>query len=133
MYAKIQPVQVFPSTANVLFINNVTVQPGASASYQWWLQSEERANLTTGVLSLTGAAYAAWGTDDEYLYRYAAEALGLTITEIVPDAVATSPVASPAPVEAPVAPPVVEEPVAPVVVEEPVVAPLEADPAAGSI
>ena len=45
----------------------------------------------------------------------------------------TSPVASPAPVEAPVAPPVVEEPVAPVAVEEPVVAPLEADPAAGSI
>ena len=45
----------------------------------------------------------------------------------------TSPVASPAPVEAPAAPPVVEEPVAPVAVEEPVVAPLEADPAAGSI
>ena len=54
----------------------------------------------------------------------------------------TSPVASPAPVAAPAAPPVVEEPVAPVAVEEPVapvaveeltVAPLEADPAAGSI
>ena len=124
MYAKIQPVQVFPSTANVLFINNVTVQPGTSAAFQWWLQSTERGNLTAGTINLEGAAYAAWGADDEYLYRYAAEALGLTITEIVPDAVATSPVASPAPAEAPVAPPAVEEPV---------VAPLEADPAAGAI
>ena len=124
MYATITPVSVVPSTATVLFINNVTVQPGASASYQWWLQSEARGNLTTGVLSLAGDAYAAWGSDDEYLYRYAAETLGLTIIEIVPDAVATSPVASPAPVEAPAAPPVIEEPV---------VAPLEADPAAGSI
>jgi len=141
MHAKIQPVQVFPSTATVLFINNVTVQPGASASYQWWLQTEERGNLTTGVLSLAGEAYAAWGTDDEYLYTFTAATLGLTITEIVPDAAPTSPVAPPAPVEAPAAPPVVVEPVvAPVVVEEPVapvveepVAPLEADPAAGSI
>ena len=124
MYAKIQPVQVFPSTANVLFINNVTVQPGTSAAFQWWLQSTERGNLTAGTINLEGAAYAAWGADDEYLYRYAAEALGLTITEIVPDAVATSPVASPAPVEAPAAPPVVEEPVAVVVVEEPTPAPV---------
>jgi hypothetical protein len=85
MYATITPVQVFPSTATALFINNVTVQLGASASYQWWLQTEERGNLTTGVLSLAGAAYAAWGSDDEYLYRYSAEVLGLTIIEIVRD------------------------------------------------
>ena len=47
MFATIEPVSVFPSTATVLYINNVNVQPGASASYQWWLQSAERANLTT--------------------------------------------------------------------------------------
>ena len=85
MYAKIQPVQVFPSTATVLWINNVTVQPGTSASYQWWLQNTERANLTTGTITLAGAAYAAWGTDDEYLYTYTAGVLGLTIVEIAPD------------------------------------------------
>ena len=86
MFATIQPVQVFPSTATVLWINNVNVQPGTSASYQWWLQSAERANLTTGTITLMGEAYAAWGTDDEYLYTYTAQQLGLTIVEIVPDA-----------------------------------------------
>jgi hypothetical protein len=86
MYAIIQPVTVFPSTATVLFINNVNVQPGTSATYQWWLQDAERANLTTGTITLTGDAYAAWGTDDEYLYTWTAQQLGLTIVEIVPDA-----------------------------------------------
>ena len=85
MHAIIEPVQVFPSTATVLFINNVTVQPGASASYQWWLQSEERAGLTNGVLSLTGDSYHEWGADDEYLYRYAATAIGVVVVEIAPD------------------------------------------------
>ena len=93
MYAIIQPVTVFPSTATVLFIDNVNVQPGASATYQWWLQDAERANLTTGTITLMGEAYAAWGTDDEYLYTYTAQQLGLTIVEIVPDA----PVVPPAP------------------------------------
>ena len=88
MYATITPVSVFPSTATVLYINNVNVQPGASASYQWWLQSAERGSLTTGSINLDGAAYAAWGADDEYLYRYSAESLGLVIVEIVPDVAA---------------------------------------------
>jgi hypothetical protein len=86
MYATIEPVSVFPSTATVLYINNVNVQPGTSASYQWWLQSVERANLTTGTINLTGDAYAAWGSNDEYLYTYTAAQLGLTIVQIVPDA-----------------------------------------------
>jgi hypothetical protein len=86
MHAIIQPVTVFPSTATVLFIDNVNVQPGTSATYQWWLQDAERANLTTGTITLMGEAYAAWGTDDEYLYTYTAQQLGLTIVEIVPDA-----------------------------------------------
>lgn len=85
MFAIIEPVSVFPSTATVLWINNVNVQPGTSASYQWWLQNAERASLTTGTINLTGDAYGAWGSDDEYLYRYTAESLGLTIVEIVRD------------------------------------------------
>ena len=90
MYATIEPVTVFPSTATVLWINNVNVQPGTSASYQWWLQDAQRANLTTGTINLTGEAYAAWGNDDDYLYTYTATALGLTIVEIVPDAAAVA-------------------------------------------
>lgn len=86
MFATIDPVSCYPSTATVLYINNVNVAPGVSASYQWWLQSAERANLTTGTINLTGDAYAAWGNDDDYLYTYTAQQLGLTIVEIVPDA-----------------------------------------------
>lgn len=124
MFATIQPVQVFPSTATVLFINNVNVQPGTSASYQWWLQSADRASLTTGTINLTGDAYAAWGTDDDYLYTYTAAQLGLTIVEIVPDAPpAPEPTPEPAPpADAPYEPIVysegnvahVDEPAAPV-------------------
>jgi hypothetical protein len=88
MYATITPVSVFPTTATVLYINNVNVQPGTSAAFQWWLQSAERGNLTAGTITLAGAAYAAWGADDEYLYRYSAETLGLVIVEIVPDVAA---------------------------------------------
>ncbi len=110
MFATIEPVSVFPSTATVLWINNVNVQPGASASYQWWLQSAERASLTTGTISLTGDAYAAWGTDDDYLYTYTANFLGLTIVEIVPDAPpAPEPTPEPAPVEEPYEPIVYSE------------------------
>ncbi len=113
MYATIEPVSVFPSTATVLFINNVNVQPGTSASYQWWLQDAQRANLTTGTINLTGDAYAAWGTDDDYLYTYTAAQLGLTIIEIVPDAPpAPEPTPEPAPVEEPA--PVVDNTAAPV-------------------
>jgi hypothetical protein len=41
-----------------------------------------------GILTLSGDAYAAWGEDDEYLYRFTAEQLGLVIVEIVPDVAA---------------------------------------------
>ena len=110
MYAIIEPVTVFPSTATVLWINNVNVQPGTSASYQWWLQDAQRANLTTGTINLTGDAYSQWGTDDDYLYTYTAQQLGLTIVEIVPDAPPVPPAPEPTPE------PVVDEP-APVVEE----------------
>ena len=113
MFATIEPVSVFPSTATVLWINNVNVQPGTSASYQWWLQSAERANLTTGTINLTGDAYAAWGSNDEYLYTYTAAQLGLTIVEIVPDAPPAPPAPEPTPEPAPV-----EEPYEPIVYTE---------------
>ncbi len=139
MHAKIEPIFVgLPAkSATVLRISQVVVNsigPTSSAVICWAVSDEGAAN---GFITLAGAAYDAWGTDDSYLLTYTAATLGLTIIEIVPDAAPTPPVAEPAPVEAPAAPPVVEEPVAVVVeapaVEEPAVAPLGADPAAGSI
>jgi hypothetical protein len=112
MYAIIEPVPGFPTPATTLQISNVTVFPGASAAFVWQLlDAPNGAPRASGNLSLEGDAYAAWGTDDDYLYTYTAQQLGLTIVEIVPDA----PPAPPAPEPTPE--PVADEP-APVVEEE---------------
>ena len=54
--------------------------------------------------ALTGAAYDAWGSDDDYLLTWLAtpEVLNLTIVEIVPDAPPAPPADAPATVEEPV-------------------------------
>jgi len=88
MHAKIQPVPAFGGPATVLVIDNVVVSPSSSATLWWHLRTEPTGPdiVQTAALTLTGEAYAAWGTDDEYLYTYTAQQLGLTIVEIVPDA-----------------------------------------------
>ena len=107
MYALIAPVPSFPAPSTVLSINNVTVYPGSSAAFnRYLLAAPEGAPQANGTITLDGAAYAAWGADDEYLYRYSAEVLGLVIVEIVRD---VAPV-----VPAPDLPPVAQD-VAPVV------------------
>jgi len=85
MHATIQPVPAFPKPAVTLFIANVTVWPSSEAQFGWTLRDADGAQAGFGIITLSGDAYAAWGTDDEYLYRYSAESLGLTIIEIVPD------------------------------------------------
>jgi len=113
MYALITPVSTFPAPSTVLSINNVTVYPGSSAAFNWYLlAAPEGAPQANGTITLDGAAYAAWGADDEYLYTYTAQQLGLTIIEIVRD---VAPVAEV--VAAPDLPPVAPA-VAPVVVAE---------------
>jgi hypothetical protein len=122
MFAIIEPVTVFPSTATVLVLSNPVVSLGQSAMFTAYLKdTPEGAYLTPGTgLTMAGEAYAQWGTDDEYPYRWAAQQLGLTIIEIVPDAPPAPPV---------VAPPAPVEP-APVDAPAPVVAPSdEAAPA----
>jgi hypothetical protein len=88
MFATIQPVQVYPSTAHVLVLSNPVVSLGQSAVFTAYLKdAPEGAYLTPGTtLTMAGEAYAQWGTDDEYPYRWAAQQLGLTIIAIVPDA-----------------------------------------------
>lgn len=85
MCAAIQPVPAFPKPAVALFINNVTVWPSSEAQFGWTLRDADGAQVGFGILTLSGDAYAAWGTDDEYLYTYTAGVLGLTIVEIAPD------------------------------------------------
>lgn len=99
MYALITPVSTFPAPSTVLSINNVTVFPGSFAAFNWYLLAAPNGiPQANGTITLDGAAYAAWGSDDEYLYRYTAESLGLTIVEIVRDvAQAAAPVVSPEP------------------------------------
>jgi hypothetical protein len=112
MFATIQPVQVFPSTAHVLVLSNPVVSLGQSAVFTAYLKdAPEGAYLTPGTtLTMEGSAYAQWGTDDEYPYQWAAQQIGLTIIEIVPDAPAI--IAPPLPDMS--VPPMADEP-APVV------------------
>jgi len=122
MYAIIQPVPTFGGPATILAIDNVSVLPASAAALWWHLRATpDGADLVpTAALTLSGDAYTAWGTNDEYLYTYTAAQLGLTIVEIVPDA--------PAMVEPP--PPVITAPPVlpdggplPPVVDDPVPAP----------
>jgi hypothetical protein len=102
MFAIIEPVQTFGGPATVLAIDNVAVLPASAAALWWHLRATpDGADLVpTAALTLSGDAYAAWGTDDDYLYTYTAAQLGLTIIEIVPDAPpAPEPTPEPAPVE----------------------------------
>jgi len=102
MYAKIQPITVGlpPVSCDALRIANVTCNAlgiDGQATIQWAVTGDAPSAYQGGSLSLDGAAYAAWGADDEYLYTFTAEALGLTIIEIVGDvAPAASPVVAPA-------------------------------------
>jgi hypothetical protein len=115
MHATIQPVSVgwptFQATVlrvTVVLVNRIGLD--GSADVRWSLSSEQGGSFE-GANTLAGAAYDAWGNDDEYLLRWLAEPaqLGLTIVEIVPDAPpAPEPTSEPAPVDAPAT---VEEPV----------------------
>jgi hypothetical protein len=107
MFAIIQTVSTWPQASTRLTIDNVSIVPATSALFWWHLKTSDGAEMQSGALSLTGDAYAAWGTDDDYLYTYTATALGLTIVEIVPDA----PPAPPLPDMS--VPPMADAPVAP--------------------
>lgn len=81
MKAIITPVQVFPTTATKLYINNVCVNLGDSVSLQWWLQNSSDESLTNGVVNISGSDYLLWN-DDNYLYIYVANQIGVTINSM---------------------------------------------------
>ena len=110
MFAIIQPVStgVPAKTADKLRVSNVqinTVGTDGAADVRWQLYNDA-GSVLEGASALTGAAYDAWGSNDDYLLTWLAkpEVLNLTIIEIVPDA----PPAPPAMVEPP--PPIITEP-----------------------
>ena len=88
MYAKIKPVSTFNATGTMLFIGNVTVQLGASASLQWWLHQENGSPVHTGTLEILGAQYNAWD-DDTVLYALVAAQIGVTVLEVLPGGIPT--------------------------------------------
>ena len=109
MFAIIQPVStgVPAKTADKLRVSNVqinTVGTDGAADVRWQLYSDA-GSVLEGANALTGAAYDAWGSDDDYLLTWLAtpEVLNLTIVEIVPDAPpAPEPTPEPAPADAPI-------------------------------
>ena len=113
MYATIQPVSAgWPAkTADKLRVSNVqinTVGTDGAADVRWQLYNDA-GSVLEGASALTGAAYDAWGSNDDYLLTWLAtpEVLNLTIIEIVPDA-------PPAPPVLPDGAPVVDDTAAPV-------------------
>tara|TARA_R110002126_G_scaffold238477_1_gene381880 strand:- start:44 stop:331 length:288 start_codon:yes stop_codon:yes gene_type:complete len=53
---------------------------GSSASFYYSLLDDSLAQVSQGNLTMSGEAYAGWGSNDEYAWDYAATELNLTIT-----------------------------------------------------
>ena len=53
---------------------------GSSASFYYSLLDDSLAQVSQGNLTMSGEAYAGWGSNDEYAWEFAAIELNLTIT-----------------------------------------------------
>lgn len=83
MHANISPI-TFHQVGTATQLHVVAhVSPNRSASVEWTLVDESGKRVQAGLLTLEGAAYQAWGASDEHLFTWAADMLGLTVTEIV--------------------------------------------------
>ena len=81
MQVNIQPVTFFRKTATVLRIHGVNVRSlgsGGSALILCGLMTAEGEHLHNDTVTISGADYDQWGTDDNYIVTKALEALGLT-------------------------------------------------------
>lgn len=97
MFAKIQPVNVFPRGQAAVLEVMAIVTPNKGANVEWRLSSEAMQPMTQGMEAMPKDAYDLWAADDSYLFQWVASQLGLTITELV------EPVAPAAAVDAPAA------------------------------
>lgn len=83
MYAQIQTTGGYAPTATMLFVGNVLVELGASASVQWWLHDASGSPVQTGTLFLASEDYAAW-KDDPDLFAVVASHVGCSVLHVLP-------------------------------------------------
>lgn len=83
MYATIEPLSYRQGSAAVLSITQTSVELNRGASVSWSLMNEDRTILFEhGTKLLSGEEYTLWLGDDEYVMRWLAEKLSVTIVEI---------------------------------------------------
>lgn len=82
MFAKIEPVDVFPRGRAAALEAVAIVTPSKGASVEWRLSDQNMQPLSQGMDAMPGAAYEQWGTDDAYLFEWLASHLGLKIVEL---------------------------------------------------
>lgn len=83
MYATIQPLSYRQGNATILSITQTSVELSRGASVSWSLMNEDRTVLFEhGTSLLGGEEYSSWLGDDEYVMRWLAEKLSVTIVEI---------------------------------------------------
>lgn len=81
MQTNITPVQVFPHTATVLKVTAAQVREfgeGGQAIVAWQLFTDDGKQVQSGGVDVSGAEYAAWGDDDNYLLGLVVAKLGLS-------------------------------------------------------
>jgi hypothetical protein len=83
MYATIQPLSYRQGNATILSITQTSVDLSRGAAVSWSLMNEDRTVLFEhGTSLLGGEEYSSWLGDDEYVMRWLAEKLSVTIVEI---------------------------------------------------
>ena len=83
MYATIQPLNYRQGNATILSITQASVDLSRGAAVSWSLMNEDRTVLFEhGTSLLGGEEYSSWLGDDEYVMRWLAEKLRVTIVEI---------------------------------------------------
>ena len=79
---KIQSIDIWQNgttkTATQLYVQGTSVNLGESASFYWQLLTEEKHQVASGNLGISGDEYKAW-KDDDYIYEIVANDLNLTL------------------------------------------------------
>lgn len=86
MHANIVPVSIWQgkqSTQGVILESLVILFPNVMARVEWKICNASMQPVAAGLEEMTGADFEAWGNDDGHVFRFLAERLGLTITELV--------------------------------------------------
>lgn len=83
MHANINPITFHQAGTATQLRVVAHVSPNRSASVEWMLTTDTGRRVQAGLLTMDGAAYQAWNASDEHLFTWAADMLGVTVTEVV--------------------------------------------------